>query len=680
MKVISFDSQICHNLEQSLKKEWIETNQFGGYASSTIISANTRRHHGLFVPELKSPLGRHVLLSNVEEILYVDDIAYPLSTQIFPGTIYPEGYKNINEFTLLPFPTWTYYIEDLVLMKSIIFMYSEQTVIIRYQLLEGEPDFVRLEIKPLTPFRKVDSLTRMNNRFNTKIEVASERIRFAGLFFHHNAAILDQSGGWYKNIYYSQEKERGLDFEEDLFHPFRLVYTFLNQKDVFLSISLHERERVNSEALISEEANRRSQILKDISITDSRFQLLAYSGHKFFVKSKNNSTKTAIAASPWFEISARAALIAFHGLTLSTAQYQIARDVLSFYAAQIKDGLLPNSHLVNEDSDLISHKNELRNVAEIDTPLWLVHAVFEYAKRSDDGETMNQLFPILKSIVDSFVKGTHFNIHMTEDGLIEGALKGKPLTWMNAMTETNIPITPREGKAVEVQALWYNALCILIYFSERLGKSSLQKSYQELASLARRSFNSIFWNSSSGYLFDVVNGKINDSSLRPNQLMALSLPFSILEDDSSKFRSILEAIKQNLLTPYGLRSLCPTDPNYQPTSKGDRLKRSRAYHQGSVWPWLLVPYFNACLKISADPIKEKTEFLKFLEPLIAHTEERGLGFVSEIFDGETPHEAREATAYTMNLAACLELYEILIGDQKNSAKRNLPSLILKNIA
>lgn len=671
MKVISFNSQTCQNLEQSLKKEWIETNQFGGYASSTIACINTRRYHGLFVPQLKSPLGHHVLLSHIEEILYIDEVAYPLSSQIYSETIFPEGYKNINEFTLLPFPTWTYYMEDLILTKSIIFMHDEQTVIVRYQLLEGDRNFVRLEVKPLTPFRSVYSLARMNDRLKTEVDISIGRINFAGLHFFHNAAIIDQTGKWFQNIYYQEEKLRGLDFQEDLYHPFRLVYTFLNEDDVYLCASLQDHETINPSTLISREESRRLKILKDIHITDSRFQMLVYSSHKFFV---DETKKIITTGYPWTQNSARDALIAFHGLTLSTGQYQIARGVLTFYAKQVRDGLLPSHQFPTNESHLNLRKDQWKDYDEIDSPLWLIHSAYEYFKYSGDRETLNDLFPILNSIIEHYTKGTHFNIHMTQDGLIEAAEQGKALTWMNAVTDHQIPITPRNGKAVEVQALWYNALRSLAKLSEQLGNAERRKFYEQIASLSKRSFNYLFWNSSSGYLYDVVSKEKFDSSLRPNQLLALSLPFPILEENLSKWKSIIQTVKQNLLTPFGLRSLAPTDSNYQKMCFGDRTKRRKAYHQGSVWPWLLAPYLNALIRINPNIQEEKAHFLEFLSPLLQHVEKRGLGFVSEIFDGEVPHEAREASAHSINVAACLQLYEILVEDQRSSPNKLFSSI------
>lgn len=257
MNVSSFDSQICRNLEHALSREWIETNQLGSYASSTFASINTNRHHGLFVPQLKPPLGQHVLLSQLEEILYIDEVAYPLSSCLYEDNVVPEGYRNIHEFLLHPFPSWTYRLEDLIFKKSLVLMYDEQTLIVRYRLLSGDPNFVRLEIKPLTPFRNVHSLAQMNNRMNTKLEVLPARINFAGLHFHHQAAIVDQSGGWYQHIFYPQDKEKGMDFKEDLYYPFRLVYTFLNENDVYFCVSIDRWERFDPSSLFSREEARR---------------------------------------------------------------------------------------------------------------------------------------------------------------------------------------------------------------------------------------------------------------------------------------------------------------------------------------------------------------------------------------------------------------------------------------
>ena len=704
MKVISFDSKICQNLDQALQKEWLETNQFGGFASSTIVSVNTRRQHGLLVAQLKPPLGHHVLLNSLEEILFIDDIAYSLSTQIHADTVYPEGFRNLSEFSLLPFPTWVFRVEDIVLAKTIIFMHDEQTILVRYQILEGDANLVRLELRPLTAFRHFQSLTHKNERLNKKVELAPGKIQFAGLFFYHNAAIVDQAGTWYCRVQYPEEKQCSLEFEEDLYAPFHLLYTFAKGSEVFLSASLENSTIFEPQALVSKEQDRRFRLLKNIHISDPRFQTLAYSGQSFFVNPiwpddlaqakkiadkfttvkrlvpkdvnfdetqlsefskilKQDLLKTTIIANyPWCEDSPRDALIALHGLTLTTGQYQVARHVLTHIASQVKDGLLPNRWFDRGETDPFPDSNGQPDYGAMDSPLWLIHSSFEYLKYSEDYDmTEHILFPVLNSIVECFTKGTHFDIHVASDGLLSGAAKGKALTWMDTKAGKSV-VTPREGKPVEIQALWYNALCVMAFMSDLFGKTTLKKAYEELARRAKRSFNRLFWDSSLGFLYDVIDpeGRKNEL-LRPNQLLALGLPFPILEEEAFKWRSILDVTKNHLLTPCGLRTLAPHEQNYFKSCNGDKFHRAQAYHQGTVWSWLFVPYLLALLRVESDSKRTKEQFLNFLNPFFAHIENRGLGFVSEMFDGDSPHEARGAIAQAMGVASGLELYEILVG-------------------
>ncbi|MBI4358534.1 MAG: glycogen debranching enzyme family protein [Candidatus Omnitrophica bacterium] len=677
MKIISLDSKICQDLDQALKKEWLEINQFGGFASSTIISANTRRHHGLLIAQLKSPLGRHLLLSHLEEILYIDEIAYPLSTQLYGESVRPEGYRNMKEFSFIPFPTWTFHVEDIVIQKSLVFMHEEQTVLVRYQILAGDKDLVRLEVKPLTAFRHFQALAYKNERLNKKVDISGGRIHFAGLFFHHNAAIVDPSGSWYCGIQYPEEKGQGLDFEEDLYAPFRLVYTFLKDREMFLSASLEKREVIHPEFLVSREENRRFSLLKNIRVSDPRFQLLAYSGQSFFVRPIGaESVRTTLSTNyPYCEDSARHALIALHGLTLTTGQYETARQTLAHLASQVREGLLPNRWADHKEAAFLSDQDREPDYASIDAPLWLIHAAYEYLRYSEDSKTVaGILFPVLNSILESLINGTRFNIRVASDGLLSGTQRRKALTWMDAKVG-NWVVTPREGKPVEVQALWYNALSAMVYMADLFGKSSLKKTYFELALKAKESFNRLFWDPTLGYLFDVVDGEKKDSSLRPNQLLALGLPFPILEEESAKWHSILGMVKQHLLTPYGLRTLAPQDLNYCKSCAGDGFRRNRAYHQGTVWPWLFVPYVRALLRLSDPPARQlKKELLDYMSPLFAHFEDRGMGFISEIFDGDEPHEARGAIAQAMNVGTMLELYEILETENAISEKRDALTL------
>jgi len=692
VKVISFDSKFCQNLDQALKQEWLETNQFGGFASSTILSVNTRRQHGLLVAQLKPPLERHILLNNLEEVLFIDDVAYPLSTQLYRDTVYPEGYRNLSEFSLLPFPTWIFRVEDLVLAKTVIFMHDEQTVLVRYQILEGDENLIRLELRPLTTFRHFQALARKNERLNTKVELSAGRIQFAGLFLHHNATIVDQAGSWYCGVQYPEEREQGLDFEEDLYAPCHLIYTFVKGREVFFCASLENRKTIETEALVSKEQDRRYHLLKNIHISDPRFQMLVYSGQAFFVNpirtDDSSQTKkiadrfatvkkhvpdlsrtTIITNYPWCEDSTRDALIALHGLTLTTGQFQIARQVLTHFASQVKQRFLPDRRSHESRVEFFSDQKGQLDHGAMDTPLWLIHSSFEYLKYSEDHEMVEQvLFPVLNSIIESFLKGTYCGIHVASDGLVEGVQVGKPLTWMNAKA-SNAPVTLRDGKPVEVQALWYNALCAMVFMSDLFGRPKLKKVYEELARKVKRSFNRLFWDPSLGYLYDVIDPKgMKDTSLKPNQLLALGLAFPILEEETAKWRSVLDFAKQHLLTPYGLRTLSPDHQNYHKSCYGDGFRKAHSYHQGAVWPWLFIPFLIGFLRIEDDPKRAKEHFLNFITPFFEHLEARGLGYISEMFDGDSPHEARGAIAQAANMGAALELYEILVGQGTLSEK------------
>ncbi|OGX05575.1 MAG: hypothetical protein A3G87_00400 [Omnitrophica bacterium RIFCSPLOWO2_12_FULL_50_11] len=257
--MISFGSEVCRNFTEAIKREWYQTNELGGFAASTILSLNTRRDHGLLVASLRPPLGRYVLLSGLDETLYIDDAAYPLSTRIQANTIYPNGFLYLDQCSLEPFPSWIYSVEDLLLGKSVVLLRGEQTVLIRYQILSGDEDLVRLELRPLTAFRHVDDLARRNQSLNTKMVVTSDRITFAGMYFYHNAAIVEESGNWYQHIQYPEDKKVGREFEEDLFAPFRLIYAFGNRRENFLVGSMIGRERMDFKSLLAREVERRAR-------------------------------------------------------------------------------------------------------------------------------------------------------------------------------------------------------------------------------------------------------------------------------------------------------------------------------------------------------------------------------------------------------------------------------------
>ena len=672
MKNISFDASICQSLDQALKKSWIETNAFGGYASSTLTGVNTSRHHGLLIGRLSPPLGPYVFLSTLEEILFVDETQYPFSTQFQADRVFPEGYLNLYEFSLIPFPTWTFRAEDLVIAKTLVFLHGEQTVLIRYQVLSGDENLVRLEVRALTAFREIHALQRRSDRMNTQLDLSAGRIRFAGLYFHHNAAIVDSSGAWYQRIQYPEEKKSGLEYEEDLYAPFRLIYTFQKEREIYLCASLADHAVIDPLSVMAREEERRFNRLKEIHVSNPHFQVTAFTSGAFLVNPSADheplslgsekaatSSKSFILAThfPWVgEDSLREILLSLHGFALTTGQYDISRRMLLNIAGRLHHGLLPKFFVPSPTA--LNQAEENLNEGGADLPLWFIHCIFEYLQYSGDKKTIEKsIFPALRSIIEIYLKGIHLNIRVDTDGLLV-ADSEHPSTWMDRRAGQWI-ITPRQGKAVEVQALWYNALLQMAHMAELFGEVDFKKTCEASAEKARKSFNSLFWDQALGYLYDVINHEMKDTSLRPNQLLALSLPFPIFEDDSHRWRSVLEAMKRHLLTPYGLRTLAPYESNYHGRCDGEDFRRNFAYHQGAVWTWFLIPYLRARLRLEQGSTRVKEEFLAYILPLLEHVEDRCLGFISEVFDAEAPHEGRGVPAHLLATASILELHEML---------------------
>ncbi len=641
MKTVSFDSRICRDLDQALQKEWLETNGLGAVASSTVAGAHTRRSHGLLAVS-SDPC---FFLNHLDETLFIDETAYPLATRLYERTAFPEGFKHLSEFHLTPFPSWIFKIGDVVLMKSVMMVEGEETVFIRYQLLGGNEVLTRLEVRPLVAVRSADSLMHRSPDFKPALFFKPGRIGVAAaanvpnLFFYHNAAIVDQTGVWFERIQYSNDRLNGFDSEEDLYSPFCLNYTFLRGLEVFLCASANGKKEMHPDLLIASEEERRKTSAKNTPRLDSRFQLLRRSASSFLIS--DSSLGGTVNGRPRFSDSAREALFAFHGLLLVTGKTDHARRLLICLAKQMKNGLLvPN--------------------AAIDLPLWFIYRVFEYLTYSDDLETVGRtLFPISQSIIEAWKKGNE-RVRVAADGLVETISNECPLTWMDAKAG-NSAATLRKGKPVEIQALWYSSLCALGEMAGLLGLWAAKSSYEWLAGQAKKSFNEAFWNGDScgGFLLDGMAESTRDASFRPNQLFALGLAFPILEEKSEKWNSVLNLAKKYLLTPYGLRTLAPHEPDYRGRLEGDPARRERAVHQGTVWTHLLVPYAVAFLRANGYSKQSKEELFSFLSPLWQRLESGCFGHIPEMFDGDFPHESRGSQVSASALGACLELYELL---------------------
>ncbi len=655
MDPILIDKNVCQDLTKSLQKEWIETNRLGGYASSTVPLINTRRYHGLLVAATRPPIDRYVLLSSLEEAIEIEGDKFFLSSHIYPDTVYPKGYEHLVQFSLGPFPTFIYEMGDTQIQKTIMLLERENTVLITYKLLKAEAS-VKLQIRPLTAFRDYHSLAMENPVLDRSLETSKGELMFqpykglSKLHFYHNAVIADKSGYWYRRFEYIKELERGLDYREDLFSPFSLIYSFVSTDEVFLCVSTNAKKKLNLSEMIESELKRRMKVAASFPTKDRLWSYLWQTADSFLIE-KRGGEKGIIAGYHWFGDWGRDTMISLHGLLLMTGKYEEVKDILLSYSQYVNQGVIPNR---------FPDFAETPEYNTVDASLWYVNAVYEYLEYSDDIVTVeNKFYPILKKIIKFYKEGTHYGIKMDQDGLIQAGEGNAALTWMDARVR-EVPVTPRHGKAVEINALWYNTLCILAELAARF-EPKLKEEYETLARETKESFNRLFWSEERGYLYDVIDGKVCDDSLRPNQIFAISLAFPVL--DEKRWKDVVHVVEEKLLTPFGLRTLSPQDPKYVPFYEGDPEKRDASYHQGTVWPWLIGAYVAAYLRTFGRSKEVKSKLRRQLDSLLEHIEDIGLGSVSEIFDGDPPHTPRGCISQAWSVAELLRAYELLKADE-----------------
>ena len=676
--MIHFTRETLMDLGAAMSREWLETNSLGGFSSSTIIGVNTRRYHGLLTAATKPPVGRVVLLSKLEETLVLDGQRYELSSNKYPGAIHPQGFQYQTGFRLDPFPVFTFDVAGIKIDKSVFMVQRENTVVVQYEFIKGgsprpksrsekkgrsievasqADGLLEFEIRPLIAFRDYHSLTHENGALNSHVEMENglTTVRpyddLPALHFAHDDCQIDATGYWYHNFEYAVERERGLDFVEDLFCPFSLTFD-LNRAARARIIASTERYKIRSaDHLRDVETNRRQKLartkLPALAVRpDSAsggptplIRSLITAADQFIVS--RASGKTIIAGYHWFSDWGRDTMIALPGLTLVTDRAEIAKSILAEFARHVDQGMLPNR---------FPDTGEAPEYNTVDASLWFFEAVRSLLQYMNDYEFVRaQLYDTLTDIIAWHVKGTRYNIHVDTDGLLFSGESGVQLTWMDAKVGEWV-MTPRHGKPVEIQALWYNALCLMEQLARKFGQKAIQKLYKEMAKPARVSFDRLFWNEEAGCLYDVVNGDARDASIRPNQILAISLANSLVSKTRAK--SILRVVERELLTPRGLRTLSPSDPQYRGRYEGDASGRDGAYHQGTVWPWLMGPYITAYVKTFGKVAGRKfaTEWLNNFHP---HVEEAGLGQVSEIFDADPPHTSRGCIAQAWSVAELL---------------------------
>ncbi|MDQ6676549.1 MAG: glycogen debranching enzyme N-terminal domain-containing protein [Acidobacteriota bacterium] len=628
--MIRVGPEICQDPDAAIGREWLEADGLGGFASSTAIGLNTRRYHGLLVAALEPPAGRAVLLSKLEETLVLDGRAYELSANQYPGTIHPAGYRWQTSFRLDPFPVFTWHVEDIELYKSVFLVHGESTVVVQYILRAQGPAAripCKLQVRPLIAFRDFHNLTHENNALNPICVQEPGRLTIhpypdlPPLNFSYDTETCAASGDWYHRFQYARERERGLDFEEDLFQPFVLDFdlTAKAQATVIASLAFHDVSEAG--ALRAAELSRRKAAPSP-------------HGDRFVVR--RGEGKSLIAGYHWFGDWGRDTMISLPGLLIGPGATEDAAAILLQFAGMASDGMLPNR---------FPDKGATPEYNTVDAALWFFEAVRALQEATGDRAAVDNVLPVMRGMIRDYRQGTRFGIRMEPDGLLHSGEPGVQLTWMDARVNGR-EVTPRTGKAVEIQALWYNALCIL-------AKLDNSAELAELAARAKRSFASLFWNPQTRYLNDVWNDDgTPDASLRPNQLFAIGLPHKIF-DRSSETLSVLDAVERDLLTPYGLRTLSPRDPRYRGRYTGPPEERDAAYHQGTVWPWLIGTFVCAYLDAHKDSEAARARAGEWLQPLLAYRDGSGLGALPEIFDGDSPHAPRGALAQAWSMAEVL---------------------------
>jgi predicted glycogen debranching enzyme len=648
---IEFSRPVCGDPGEACSREWLETNGIGGFACSTIIGLNTRRYHALLTAATHPPAGRAVLLSKVEETLMLGDRRFELGANRYKDVLHPRGYELLGSFRLDPFPTFRYRCDDVQLEKAVFLVQGENTVVIRYELighLDGRP--CSLDVRPLIAFRDYHSLTHANDAILRDVTMQPGMTTIAPypgmprLHFAHDAEFTDPTGFWFQNFEYEREKERGLDSLEDLYSPFSLRFDLAKSSSATIVASTLERAASDAGELREREMERRARIAASAPIDDPFAILLTRAACQFIVD--RGAQKSVIAGYPWFADWGRDTMISMPGLTLVTGCFDDARNILRAFARSIDQGMLPNRFL---------ESGEAPEYNTVDATLWMFHAVHEFQHYTgDDDFIRTEMYPALADVIAWHERGTRYGIHLDSDGLLHAGTPGVQLTWMDARVSGR-EVTPRAGKPVEIQALWHNALRVMADLATLFGDPNAAARYTALADSARERFAQIFWNEAAGCLFDgIADSGAPDASIRPNQIFAVSLPFPLLTGEQAL--QVVDLVEWELLTPYGLRTLSPRDPNYRGRYEGDPASRDGAYHQGTVWPWLLGAFLTAYVKVHGGAEQARTRADQFLDPLRAHLLEAGVGQISEVFDGDFPHRPGGCFAQAWSVAEVLRTY------------------------
>ena len=657
-------------LNRAVTFEWLYTNGLGGYASSTIVGMNTRSNHGLLVSALNPPVDRWITLSRLDEVVATSDEPCNLGTEHTATGVSQRGYRNIRKFILNPLPQMTYSTDCLTMNKTVFMSYRRNLTVVNYEFKNTEEAV--LTVTPLQTCRPITRLTPKLD-FTPQVEMMDDhsylsfddRERSPWMYAYTPDAEFAQSKiKVTKPQIYRKEKANGLPHEEELYIP-GVFHTILDPGEHFLSFlfavgqtrkllmkDLGDLEKATSKdfAKLRFGELQRRKILNDRAYNLTKksrnedIEWLVYNADTFIVDRASTDRKSVIAGYHELVDIGLDAMISHPGLTVAIGRFKDAREILQTYARHLRYGLIAND---------FPDRGIQPEYDSVDASLWFIMAVKQYLDATNDFEFLRGLiWDTMESIITAFRIGTKFNIHEDHDGLICSGIEGVEVSWMNEQIG-NWCATPRIGKCVEVNALWYNVLMAMGDMSQMMGRDPYE--YRAVASWIREAFIQTFWNEEGGHLYDLVNDDEKDDSIRPNQIFAVSLPYRILEPEMEK--SVLKVVSEELLTPYGLRTLSPKDKGYSRALTGGPKSRAGATHQGTVHPWLIGPYISAFLTVmgrTAD--KKKYAELEFFRPVLNSIRAGCLGTISDMFDGSKPHRDRGVVSRARNVAELLRVY------------------------
>jgi len=633
MSYLKFDKTQLVNLNYSLKREFLRTNRAGSFCTSTIINCNTRKYHGLLiVPMYELDKGSHVLLSSLDETVIQHNKEFHLAVHKYPGVIHP-GHKYVKEFSSEPIPTIIYQVAGVVLKKEMLLVEDQAQLLVKYTMMDCHSETV-IRLHPFLVFRNIHALAKANDSVDKTFESINKGIslRMYDVYPKLHLQLSKETEyvpcpDWFYNVEYTEEKERGYDSTEDLYVNGFFEFNMKKGEEIIFSASLKDVDPKSFNTKFNSELKKRTP--------RNNFENCLINAAQQFVVRREDATEITTCY-PWAARWRRETLISLPGLTLSTGDTKTCKEVLTNMADRLSQSIFYETGRDNYASDV---------------PLWFVWSVQKYAEHiKQPAKIWKEFGELFKKIISAYFDSGVFNIKVQSNGLIYAGLRGSALTWMDAFVNSTA-VTPRIGYTVEVNALWYNAVSFILELASKAKDKAFVDTYSYLPDQIKSAFVETFWDGSKKYLADYVDGNFKDWSIRPNQIFAASLPYSPLSDEAKN--DIVETVRRELLTPRGLRTLTPSHSEYRPSCEGDVVSRDLAIHQGTAHPWLLGAFAEAYLKL------HENSGVSFIKKLYLGFEDEmskdGISSISELYDGNPPHEGRGAISHSCSVGELLRI-------------------------